>query len=120
MPAALTARRTTLIEPGDIVLIDFPGVTGIKRRPAVVVSTPLYHEARPDFILGLVTSRSVEPAPSDHQLVDWVQAGLKKPSTFRCFLVTLPRPSPVRRLGRLSERDWNEVQARLGSAVAVK
>ena len=27
------------LQPGDIVTIDFPGVKGIKRRPAIVVST---------------------------------------------------------------------------------
>ena len=27
------------LRPGDMVTIDFPGVQGIKRRPAVVVSS---------------------------------------------------------------------------------
>jgi len=30
-------------KPGDIVTVDFPGVTGIKRRPAVVLSSAAYH-----------------------------------------------------------------------------
>lgn len=32
--------------PGDVVTVDFPGVRGLKRRPAVVVSTDLYHSHR--------------------------------------------------------------------------
>jgi mRNA interferase MazF len=43
-------------EPGDIMTVDFPGATGVKRRPAVVVSSPLYHTHRPDVILGVITS----------------------------------------------------------------
>jgi mRNA interferase MazF len=31
------------LQMGDIVVIDFPGVQGIKRRPAIVISTSLYH-----------------------------------------------------------------------------
>ena len=32
-----------MIEPADIVLVDFPGVNVTKRRPAVVLSSSLYH-----------------------------------------------------------------------------
>lgn len=28
-----------MVKPGDVVTVDFPGATGIKRRPAVVMST---------------------------------------------------------------------------------
>lgn len=28
-----------MLEPGDVVTIDFPGVAGVKRRPAVVLSS---------------------------------------------------------------------------------
>jgi len=42
--------------PGDIVTVDFPGVTGVKRRPAVVLSSTEYHSIRPDVIIGLITS----------------------------------------------------------------
>ncbi|MEO0805663.1 MAG: hypothetical protein AAFY33_05095 [Cyanobacteria bacterium J06643_4] len=38
--------------------VDFPGVTGLKRRPALVLSSHKYHAVRPDFILGLITSQS--------------------------------------------------------------
>jgi mRNA-degrading endonuclease toxin of MazEF toxin-antitoxin module len=38
---------------GNVVIVDFPGVTGIKRRPAVVLSSNTYHATRPDVIIGL-------------------------------------------------------------------
>ena len=31
---------------------DFVGATGLKRRPAVVVSSALYHPHRPDLVVG--------------------------------------------------------------------
>lgn len=31
---------------GDVVAVDFPGVNGIKRRPAVVLSSMTYHKNR--------------------------------------------------------------------------
>ncbi|WP_448564286.1 type II toxin-antitoxin system PemK/MazF family toxin [Trichothermofontia sp.] len=39
----------------DVVTVDFPGITGTKRRPAVVLSSAVYHAHRPDVIIGLIT-----------------------------------------------------------------
>jgi mRNA interferase MazF len=44
--------------PGDVVTVDFPGVAGIKRRPAVVLSSSTYHATRPDVIVGLITTQT--------------------------------------------------------------
>ncbi len=43
-------------KPGDIVTVDFPCVKGIKRRPAVILSSVKYHSIRPDTIVGLITT----------------------------------------------------------------
>ena len=45
------------MKPGSVVVVNFPGATGIKRRPAIVVSTELYHTQRPDLILAVVTPK---------------------------------------------------------------
>jgi mRNA interferase MazF len=76
-----------LFNPGDVVVIDFPGVTGIKRRPTVIVSSPVYHASRPDIVVGLITSQTVALGPTDYMLQDWAQAGLHVPSVFRSFLL---------------------------------
>jgi len=69
-----------LLKPGDVVVVDFPGVMGIKRRPAVIVSSDAYHSARPDVILGLITSQVAGSIGStDHALADWSAAGLRLP-----------------------------------------
>ncbi|MGK7942031.1 MAG: type II toxin-antitoxin system PemK/MazF family toxin [Crocosphaera sp.] len=41
-----------------MVKVDFPRVKGIKRRPAVVVSSTIYNTTRPDVILGLITTKT--------------------------------------------------------------
>jgi PemK-like, MazF-like toxin of type II toxin-antitoxin system len=82
-----------LFDPGDVVIIDFPGVTGIKRRPTVVISSPVYHASRPDIVVGLLTSQTIALGPTDYMLQGWVQAGLRVPSVFRSFFATyLPLP----------------------------
>jgi mRNA-degrading endonuclease toxin of MazEF toxin-antitoxin module len=108
-----------MFDPGDIVTGPFPGVEKTKRRPMVVISTPAYHAARPDVLLGQLTTQIRRAtAPTDYHLRDWAAAGLRLPSAFRVFLATVPA-TLVTRIGRLSDRDWQEVQARLRLALAV-
>jgi mRNA interferase MazF len=106
-------------DPGDVVTVDFSGATGIKRRPAVVVSSPLYHAHRPDVICGVITSQTTNATtPLDYILEDWAAAGLRLPSAFRSYFATAPL-SDVREIGRLSSRDWEEVRQRVALAVAL-
>ena len=107
-----------MFKPGDLVTVDFPGVTGIKRRPAVVVSTEVYQRHRPDVILGIITSQIADAVtPLDYILQDWATAGLHRVSAFRTFLMTMPAVS-VGLIGHCSARDWQAIQACLAKAVA--
>jgi mRNA interferase MazF len=102
-----------LFESGDVVVVEFPGAQSVKRRPAVILSSDSYHQSRPDLILGLITAQTAAAiAPSDYVLVDWQEAGLRKPSAYRSFLATVPRDTIIARAGRLSDRDWQAVKAR--------
>ena len=66
--------------PGIVVTVDFVGATGVKRRPAVIVSTQKYNNERPDVILAIVTSQITRAtATTDFILKDWSAAGLTKP-----------------------------------------
>jgi mRNA interferase MazF len=106
--------------PGDVVQCKFPGAQDKKPRPVVVISTDVYHNTRPDVIVGLLTTQlSAATAPSDYTLQDWAAAGLHKPSAFRAFLATIPAWGITRVIGHLTDRDWAEVQARLRVALAV-
>jgi mRNA interferase MazF len=107
-----------LFNPGDVVAIDFPGVTGVKRRPAVVVSSSVYHASRPDVVVCLITSQTGTTGPTDYELEDWAQAGLRLPSVFRSFFATLPPATHPVRVGHLSDRDWQGVCACVRIALA--
>ena len=50
---------TTRYSFGDIVLVPFPFTdqSDAKKRPAVVISSSAYHNARPDLIIMAVTSQ---------------------------------------------------------------
>jgi len=108
----------TILRAGDIVTIDFPGARGVKRRPAIVVSSPTYHKHRPDVIVGIVTSQIAKAtAPTDYALQDWFTEGLHRPSAFRTFLATLPAIAATH-IGHCSERDWQGILDCLGKAIA--
>ncbi len=107
------------LRPGNVVVVDFPGVTGVKRRPAVVISSVDYHAHRPDVILGILTSRIADATtPLDYVLQDWAAAGLRRASAFRAFLIT-PPATGTRPIGDCSARDWGEIRVRLARAIAL-
>lgn len=112
-------RISATPDPGDVVTVEFVGATGTKRRPAVVVSSTLYHANRPDLILVAVTTRVADAtAPTDYLLQDWTAAGLRRPSAVRVYF-NMALPAEIRGIGHLSERDWQEVQARLALALTL-
>lgn len=103
---------------GDVVAADFQGVTGIKRRPAVVLSSYIYHTQRPDVLLGLITTRFSNLGTTDYILQDWAAAGLRSASVFRSFIITAFPSANLILIGRLSDRDWNGVRACVKLALA--
>jgi len=109
----------TLPEPGDVVVCRFPGVAETKRRPAVVRSSVEYQATRPDVIMGILTTAVAgEQAGTDHVLMDWRDANLRRPSTFRAFIVTGPQTTVISRVGRLTDRDWQAVRECVNRALA--
>ena len=79
-------------DPGDVVTVDFVGATGTKRRPAVVVSSALYHHHRPDLALGVLTSQvSHATTPLDYLLQDWSVRGCDTPRRFEPTLGWRPQ-----------------------------
>lgn len=64
----------------------FPGVHVTKTRPAVVLSTELYHRHRPDVVVGLITTQAPSPiGPIDCELYEWKQAGFMRRPILGCF-----------------------------------
>ena len=98
------------VKSGDIVTVDFPAVTGIKCRPPVVLSSEIYHANRPDVVVGLITSQTKNLGVTDYVLQDWQTSGLRVPSVFRSFIVTLPLSANLVVIGKLSEQDSQGVR----------
>src|SRR5712692_10123158 len=110
--------QVATLKAGNVVVADFPGITGVKRRPAVVVSTDAYHSHRPDVLLGAITTNlAAATTQMDYALSDWAAAGLRRPSAFRTFLVTLPQAQMLAIIGHLSDADWGAVQDCLQRAI---
>lgn len=104
--------------PGDVVTLALSGAVDNKRRPAVVVSTRLYHAHRPDVVVAVRTTQiGKATAPTDYLLQDWTQAGLRQPSAFRSYIVTAHHDD-MRLIGHLSPRDWQGSQACLHLGLA--
>ena len=102
-----------MADPGDVVTVDFQGATGVKRRPAVVLSSSLYHSTRPDLILCVLTSNvGSATTPTDYVLMDWQAANLRSPTAFRAYF-SMALVSDVRKIGRLSDRDWAAARHRV-------
>jgi mRNA interferase MazF len=72
--------NTTAYRFGDLVLVPFPFTdqTGIKKRPAIVVSSDAYQRQRPDVVLMAVTSQLLRPAGvvGEVLITEWQKAGL--------------------------------------------
>jgi len=100
-------------EAGDVVLVPFPYRDRLaeRARPAVVISSRAYNQ-RGDLIVAAISSHP-PLFSTDFALIDWAAAGLKLPSTVRMLLATVADTRILHRVGRLSDGDWAEVQARI-------
>ena len=93
---------------GAVVLVPFPFTdqTAIKKRPAVVISSPQYNDLRPDLVIMAVTSQVRVAGGFDGLvLIDWQDAGLLKPSAIKPVIATIAQPLVLRALGALTKRD---------------
>lgn len=93
---------------GDVVLVTFPfsDQTSAKKRPAVVVSSPAYHQSRADLILMAITSHaSISPRLGEVTIQDWQAAGLLKASLIKPVMTTIERSLVIKTLGQLGVAD---------------
>ena len=83
----------------------------------MVVSSNNANRLLPDLILCQVTSRKFRydnPGLGDYPLTDWQQVGLPLPSTVRAAkLITLSKDRVIKKLGKLSACDAQEVFLKL-------
>ena len=117
MPSTTTFRR------GHVVVVNLPfsNHSGMKPRPALVVSAEPFHRGLPDVIVCPISSRPRyydRPGPGDCPLRNWRTAGLRHPSTVRISkLLTVDKQIMRRILGSISERDLMPIEAGLRQAL---
>lgn len=108
---------------GDVVLVPFPfsSQTGIKKRPAVIVSSDSYNRFSSDVVIMAVTSKKEKTLKSgEYVLEDWKRAGLLKPSVIKLALATVERTLVLKKLGRLSESDLARAENALSELLDLK
>lgn len=106
--------NTTNYKFGQIVLVRFPFTDqrGGKQRPAVVVSSTAYNQARPDIILMAVTSQVRAKAGFGEAVIqDWQAAGLLKPSAIKPIVFTAEKTIVRKSLGQLGGKDQERLKA---------
>jgi mRNA interferase MazF len=105
---------TTAYKFGDVVLVPFPFTdqTATKKRPAVVVSSDVYHRQRIDVVVMAVTSQPPRSAGGVGEVLisGWEKAGLPKPSVIKPVLATVERDLILRKLGELQEDDRRDLR----------
>lgn len=111
----------TTCSRGDIVLVDFifSDASGVKRRPALVVSSDAYQRARHEVIVAAITSNVARLRVGDTRLVRWRQAGLLYPSLVTGILRTVKQSMIARRLGLLAPLDLASVEKNLRQALGL-
>jgi mRNA interferase MazF len=100
---------------GDVVLVSFvfSDETGVRRRPAVIVSSEAYHQGRQEAIIAAITSSTERILVGDHFISDWQRAGLLFPSVATGIVRTIKRNMIARKLGVISKADMQAIDGRL-------
>jgi mRNA-degrading endonuclease toxin of MazEF toxin-antitoxin module len=105
-----------MFAPYDVVVVPFPYSDRLaeKRRPAVVISSPVLEQQQGLVWLAMITSADNRAWHSDVAVSDLTVAGLPAPSRVRpAKIATVDGERILRRIGKLSTKDARAVMAQL-------
>jgi mRNA interferase MazF len=105
---------------GDVILVPFPFTNqlGVKRRPAVVVSSNNYNTSRRDLVIMSITSQiRILLAFGEAFISDWQTTGLIKASVLKPVFTTLEQGLVIRTLGVLTIGDLQQLRKVLAMAI---
>ena len=110
----------TRYKPGDLVLVRFPftDYSTLKKRPALVLSSPKFTAQQGDVVVMALTSQPQRDV--DLRLTEWRAAGLPKPTWVKTVIGTLAVSLVIRRIGRLHASDQKRVTAAIRKMIASK
>jgi len=103
----------------DVVLVDvvFSDGSGIKKRPALVISRDEYHKSRREVLISAITSNVHRVLCGDTKIKKWKEAGLLVPSLVTGIIQTVNGKLINRKLGVLEKEDFQKVQKNLNRAL---
>lgn len=103
----------TAYKRGEVVLVSFvfADESGVKHRPALVLSSRAYHKNRQEVVVAAVTSNVDRVLFGDYTLAEWKKAGLLFPSLVTGILRTIKLQMIHRRLGSVSARELTAIDA---------
>ncbi len=105
----------TSYSQGDVVLVKFlfSDQSGVKQRPALLLSTDGYHRGRQEAIVAPITSNVNRLLVGDYKLRVWSEIGLLYPSAVTGIIRTVKQTMITRKLGVISVTDLRDVKRKL-------
>lgn len=119
MPSTSTYKR------GDVIVVNvtFSNHSGVKPRPALVISAESFHRDLPDLIVCPISSQPRyyrRPGRGDYPIREWRAVGFRYPSTVRVSkLLAVDKQIIKTNLGSLSSQDLARVEAGLWQALGL-
>jgi mRNA interferase MazF len=114
---------TTIYKRGEVVVVNVPfsNHSGIKPRPALVVSSEEFHHELPDVIVCPISSQPRfyrQPGRGDCPIREWRAIGFRHPSTVRISkLLAVDKQIIKKTLAPLSQSDLGRVEIILRRAL---
>lgn len=114
---------TTTYERGDVIVVNVPYTdgSGVKARPALVVSTREFHRRLPDIIICPISSQPryyERPGRGDHPLQRWRRTRLRHRSTVRVSkLLSVDKRLIKSMLATVAAEDLGAVESLLREAL---
>ena len=101
----------TAYKRGDVVLVTFvfADKTGVKLRPAVIVSSEAYHSGRDEVIIEAISSRTDRILLGNYLIKDWRRAGLLFPSVATGAVRTMKQNMIARKLGSMPSPEMKAI-----------
>ena len=113
----------TIFERGQVVVVDVPfsNGTGVKPRPALIVSDRAFHGAILDVIVCPISSQPryyTKPGPGDCPIRTWQALNLRFASTVRVSkILSVDKKIIRKKLGILAQTDMADVESALAAAL---
>ncbi len=106
---------------GDVVLVSFifSDESGVRRRPAIIVSSDAYLQGRQEAIIAAITSRTDRVLIGDCLIGDWQEAGLLFPSVATGIIRTIKQSMVTQKLGVMPVADMKIIDSKLRAVLGL-